>query len=93
MLYESIFKCDTIRTDDIGVGNEVVFCVFVADSHGFVPDLFRDWGGGLIKTGDDHAENCCDYQYDGNDTNDFAGSITCCVFLFHGLLSFLDIFR
>lgn len=61
ILYKSVFEGDAVGTDDVGVGDEIILGVFIANSHGFVPDLLGNRGAGLVETSDNDAENSCDY--------------------------------
>ena len=59
-----VVESDTVRTDNIGVNNEIVFGVGVAHGHGLIPDFFA------IRWFDVHASNngCYQNNYDGYDS-------------------------
>ncbi len=76
---DSVFKSDTIRADEVGVDDEIIFGFEVANGHLLVPDFFgvRRF---VVHAGGDGGD---DEDSDGNNTKDAEK-------LFHFLDSCLD---
>ena len=67
MFDDGVFKGDTVRTNEIGVDDEVIFSIHVANGGLFVPDFVGVIGGFRSHTDDNSSNNNCN---DDNNTAD-----------------------
>lgn len=55
MFDDSVFEGDTIRANDVGINDEIVFGFGITNGHGLIPDHFAiRWF--VVHAGDDGGE-------------------------------------
>ena len=75
---DGVLEGDAVGADDVGVDDEVVFGVEVADGGLLVPDFVGIWGL-LVEANDDGGKNDGDDTDDTDDSNDCLHGTPCAV--------------